>query len=252
MKKIKLSVILTMSLGFLMNSCSKDSNTSATSSVNPGPFPTTNSSPSTGLTKNTQPTGCGTYFPMFANAYYTFSKDNSATDTSHSKVLGRDTTINGQKYSLGTATSFGTTSTSFIRRSGSKIYSYSYLSPVPFEILLMDESKAIGESWDGGSFTLTNNVGGTPVTTVNAYSFKMKAKHNSYTLGTGLSFNDVLEVTLTVTTTVNYGSSTGTKLTSDGGSVFYAKCVGAIKTFTPSNTTIGTPQILQELKSYKM
>ena len=177
MKKQSFYLILTIVI-LGLSSCSKEEE--GDSSVNSGPYPTTSSLSSPNTMKNTQPNGCGTYYPMFKNSWIKFSKNGSVTDTSLGIFSGNDTTINGTTYTKSETSTFDgfstTTLTGYTRRDGSKIISYSYLSPQPYEQILLDESKSINQEWDAGEFTITQNTGSGQIETTNKYTSKIIAK----------------------------------------------------------------------------
>lgn len=250
-------------ISILFHSCSKDNSTSSSSasSVNSGPYPTTtgtSTSPKTAL--NTQPTGCGTYHPMFADAWTTLSVNGSLTDTAHAKYVGRDTTIGGKKYAIGlnvTSSSLGggaNTSYGFTRRDGSKVYGYLATGfNVGYDLLYLDESKAIGDEWVGLSYTEKDTISGMVYETAMEIKVKLVKAYSSYTASGGLKFNDVIEVGMTTKTTVKLNGTVFSTASVDAGSIFYARCVGLIKTFTPKNPASGiSKDMTQEIIRYKM
>lgn len=251
MKNQILNLLVITTFAFLLGSCSKDDNSTGSGGVNSGPFPTTNSPNSPNAAVNTQPTGCGTYNPMFKGSYMTYSRNGSNTDTIYSFYVGKDTTINGKSYAISWLNSSSSNLIGYTRREGSKTISYSYLSPTPFEMVILDESKKVNEEWNGGQFVMSIPGGGLEVT--NQYTLKIVKQHSTYTLSNGLSFKDVIEVNMKLVATTKFGGATVSTVSTDAGNQFYAKCVGAIKSFTPKNTTAGIMNDLtQEIKRYKM
>jgi hypothetical protein len=248
MKKQILNLSVLIAFAFLLGSCSKEEASSG--AVNTGPFPTTNSPNSPNTAVNVQPTGCGTFYPMFKGSNYTFTVNGSNSDTVYGNFNGLDTTINGKKYITLNSTQLSTgTSKGFMRREGSKILSYNYVTPTPFEMTMLDESKKVGEQWNGGQFTISVSS----IETTNTYTFKIVKQHSTYTLSNGLKFNDVIEVNMSVKGETKMNGAVVATTTMDGGNQFYAKCVGVIKTFTPKNPTVGlSADYTQEVKRYKM
>jgi hypothetical protein len=244
MKKTLTSAILVAALCTLFTSCSKDETSSNSSG----------SSTSPGSASNTQPSGCGTYYPIFNNSYTTLIKVGSPTsDSTRSTFIGKDTTINGKTYAVSRSTANNKTTTGYTRKDGTKVYIYSALSPKPFELLILDESKTVGQTWEGGSFSNSSSAGGNTSETINTYSLKVVKIHSSLTLGTGLTFNDVFEVNMTLTAETKVNGLTYNKTSYDAGNQFYARCVGPIKTFTPQNPTFGFfNDLTQEVLRYKM
>ncbi|MCE2962228.1 MAG: hypothetical protein ACK5UE_04440 [Chitinophagales bacterium] len=248
MKKQILNLSVLITFAFLVGSCSKEEASSG--AVNSGPFPTTNSPNSPNTAMNVQPTGCGTFYPMFKNSNYTFSVNGSMTDTIYGSFPGKDTTVDGKKYTIlnSLQPSIGQT-LGLIRREGGKLISYSYTTPSKFELIILDETKKVNEEWAGGQFVISNSG----IEAVNSYTFKIVKQHANYTLSNGLKFNDVIEVNmkLKAETKLN-GSVVGSTIT-DGGTQFYAKCVGVVRTFTPKNPSFGlNSDYIQEVKRYKM
>jgi hypothetical protein len=244
MKKTLTSAILVAALCTLFTSCSKEetSNNSSGSTTSPG------------TAGNTQPSGCGTYYPIFNNSYTTLIKVGSPTsDSTRSTFIGKDTTINGKTYAVSRSVTNNQTTTGYTRKDGTKVYVYSALSPKPFELLILDESKTVGQTWEGGSFSNSSSAGGNTSETINTYSLKVVKIHSSLTLGTGLTFNDVIEINMTLTAVNKVNGLTVNTSTFDAGNQFYAKCVGPIKTFTPQNPIFGFfNDLTQEVLRYKM
>jgi hypothetical protein len=250
MKKTLSSAIIVAVLCTLIASCSKDDNTSSNTSSNNNSGSTT----SPGTATNTQPTGCGTYYPIFNNSYATLIKVGSpASDSTRSTFIGKDTTINGKTYAISRSVTNNKTTTGYTRKDGTKVYVYSAQSPKPFELLILDESKTVGQTWEGGSFSNSSSSGGITSETINTYSLKVVKIHSSLTLGTGLTFNDVFEVNMTLTAETKVNGLTYNKTSYDAGNQFYARCVGPIKTFTPQNPIFGFfNDLTQEVLRYKM
>ncbi len=244
MKKTLTAAILVATLSTIFTSCSKDESSSNSSG----------SSSSPGTASNTQPTGCGTYYPLFNNSYTTLIKVGSPTaDSTRSTYIGKDTTINGKTYAISRSTTNNQTTTGYTRKDGTKVYIYSALSPKPFELLILDESKTVGQTWEGGSFSNIVSAGGNTSETINTYNLKVVKIHSSLSLTTGLTFNDVFEVNMTLTAVTKVNGVIMNTSTFDAGNQFYAKCVGPIKTFTPQNPTFGFfNDLTQEVLRYKM
>lgn len=244
MKKTLTAAILVATLSTFFTSCSKDESASNSSG----------SASSPGTANNSQPTGCGTYYPIFNNSYTTLIKVGAPTsDSTRSTFIGKDTTINGKTYAVSRSTANNKTTTGYTRKDGTKVYIYSALSPKPFELLILDESKTVGQTWDGGSFTNSVSTGGNTSETINTYSLKVVKIHSSLSLSTGLTFNDVFEVNMTLTAETKINGVSMSKTSYDAGNQFYARCVGPIKTFTPQNPIFGFfNDLTQEVLRYKM
>ncbi|MBL7789913.1 MAG: hypothetical protein JNL75_08830 [Chitinophagales bacterium] len=250
MKNQILNLLVITTFAFLLGSCSKDDNSTGSGGVNSGPFPTTNSPNSPNAAVNTQPTGCGTFYPMFKNSNYTFSVNGSSSDTIYGSFPGTDTTVDGKKYTIlnSSQPSVGNTR-GFLRRDGGKLISYSYTSPTKFELIILDETKKVNEEWQGGQFVISNSG----IEAVNSYTLKIVKQHSSYTLSNGLKFNDVIEVNMKLKVEMKMNGAVVSSTITDGGTQFYAKCVGVIRTFTPKNPTFGLMNdYIQEVKRYKM
>lgn len=244
MKKTLTSTILVTTLCILFSSCSKDDTTNNSSG----------SATSPGTATNTQPSGCGTYYPIFKNSYTTLIKvGNPYSDSTKSTFTGTDTTINGKTYAISRSTTNNQTTSGYVRKDGTKVYIYSGSSPKPFELLILDESKTVGQTWDGGSFTNSITSGGNISEATNSYSLKVVKIHSSLTLSTGLTFNDVIEVNMTLNAVNKVNGVIVSTSSYDAGNQFYAKCVGPIKTFTPQNPIFGFfNDLTQEVLRYKM
>jgi hypothetical protein len=226
----------------LLYSCSKEESSSSNNTNTTAPN-------GPGLAQNVQPTGCGTYNPIYKSMEFDIVRNGNTSDILKSSLTGKDTVINGKTYHVTKIVSNGSTINGYMRKDGTKVYSFSF-QPRPFELIIFDDSKTnVGDKWDAGSFSLTQQG----VTVTNMYTYEVVKKYANYQLSTGLSFNDVVEVKLTLSAKYITNGQVTDGPEYDGGTQYYAKCVGIIKTFTKANPTFGMMEDLnQEVMKYKM
>lgn len=151
---------------------------------------TSNDSGSTDITSNE-----GTYFPLIEGNMYTYNSSNFGEYTIETKGT---TVMNGKTFTISESVVNGTSQSSYIINENEKVTT---IAPDPtnsgsdIELVIFDISKAIGVEWEAGSVS-TSNQG---LVTNNVYTAKNISQSETYTSPNGTTYNDVVTVELTTT-----------------------------------------------------
>lgn len=148
-----------------------------------------------------------TYQPMVPESNWKYEMLLAGINKSTYNVtrLDKDSTINGLKYQVFNDEKQGL---QFYRRDGDRYYSVVTAAANKTELLILDASKQIGESWVGG-------INGS-----DTYTYTIKGKYPSYQLD-GFTFKNVIQV--------YQERKNGNNITLEGNT-YYAQGVGNILT----------------------
>ncbi len=174
-----------------------------------------------------------TYQPKVPGSKWTYTRTALGTNTTYNFTrLNYDSTAWGSVFPV---FSSDIDPNQYIRQNGDKYYTILTGSTFKPELLVLDVSKNVNESWIGG---INGN---------DTYTYTIKEKNPTYVLD-GFSFKNVIKV-YTERTTLTGGTTTVTL----SGNVFYAQGVGQIKldgivNVAGTNVPVSTKLIVLDLK----